>query len=348
MSRKHLLRSERLLETVAECPRLAIVTHDNPDPDAISSGWAIATLLRERAGRRPRFVAGGEVLRAENRHMMELLDPPLELVDRLEPADKLAVILVDCGVNGSNHLLFGSNANIVAVIDHHQQTGKCPTRFKDIRPGVAACASIATQYLREQNIFPSTRLATALMYGIHTETAGFETSHSQTDRRALRWLTAYANPDWLAEIQNAPLPREYFSDLVLALQNTFLYDGAAFCVLPKVSGPEVVGEVADLVIRCKDVCFALCAGVWESNALVSIRTKPGTRSAAQLADATLRGLGYSGGHQHRAGGKIVDLRTDRISESLEDELRQRWLDACHVDRMRGTRLIAPRDIRQVL
>lgn len=348
MSRKHLLRSERLLETVAECPRLVIVTHDNPDPDAISSGWAIATLLRERAGRRPRFLAGGEVLRAENRQMMELLDPPLELVDSFEPSGDTAVILVDCGVNGSNHLLFHSNADIVAVIDHHQQTGKCATRFKDIRPSVAACASIATQYLREQNIFPSTRLATALMYGIHTETAGFETSHSQTDRRALRWLTGFANPDWLAEIQNAPLPREYFTDLVLALQNTFLYDGAAFCLLPKVSGPEVVGEVADLIIRCKDVAYALCAGAWEADALVSIRTKPGTRSAARLAAETLRGLGHSGGHEHRAGGKIADLRTGQITESLEDELRQRWLNACNVERTRGTRLIAPRDIRQIL
>ena len=58
--------------------RVLIVMHDNPDPDAIATGWAIHRLVGERCGLPVRLVAGGEIVRAENRHMVELLNPPIE------------------------------------------------------------------------------------------------------------------------------------------------------------------------------------------------------------------------------------------------------------------------------
>ena len=122
-----------------------------------------------------------------------------------------------------------------------------------MRPDVAASASIAAAYLREQQVEPGQALATALVYAIRTETQGFETYHSPLDRSILPWLTERADPELLAEIESAPLSRGYFSDLVLALQNTFLYDDVAFCALPRAGGPEIVGEVADLLIRCESV-----------------------------------------------------------------------------------------------
>ena len=71
--------------------------HDNPDPDAIASGWGIHKLLRDRLAKPVRLVGGGAVIRAENRHMVELLCPPIELVDRIEMPPAAATVLVDCG-----------------------------------------------------------------------------------------------------------------------------------------------------------------------------------------------------------------------------------------------------------
>ena len=73
-----------------------------------------------------------------------------------------------------------------------------------------------------------------------------------------------------SEIENAPLARAYFSDLVLALQGTQLFGETALCLLPKASGPETVGEVADLLIRCEGVSRVLCGGAIEDDLYVSV------------------------------------------------------------------------------
>lgn len=373
--RRRRKRSARLLSAVAPFEQIVVVMHDNPDPDAIASGWAIKYLLDHRTDKPVRLIGGGDIIRAENRQMVKLLQPPLELVDQMQTDEQTAAILVDCGPEATNHLLCSGMVLPVAVIDHHQQAGPrqrvygdgngrvpghgdgrpvdcasdrealCdlgPHRmFIDIRPRVAASATIAATYLREQELAPPSALATALLYAIRTETRGSETRHSQLDRAVLPWLTRRADPSLLAEIEDAPLTRGYFSDLVLALQSTFVYGDTAFCMLPHAQGPETVGELADLLARCEDVRRVLCAAVFDRAVLISVRTDKEAGNATELLRETIRGMGYGGGHTHRAGGKLIAAAAgDRVPSEVQDDLRTRWLRACGIRRMRGVRMVA--------
>jgi nanoRNase/pAp phosphatase (c-di-AMP/oligoRNAs hydrolase) len=339
-------RSDELIDVLSDYRDVLIVAHDNPDPDAIATGWGVATLIEEKLGIRPRLVGGGGIVRAENRHMLELLQPPIELVDEIHPDREIAAVLVDCGLGTTNHLVTRAGVHPVAVIDHHLTGSTRELPFRDVRPEMAASATIAASYLREQGIEPAEKLATAMLYAIQTETRGSETHYSRLDRIIVLWLTERADPSILAEIENAPLARSYFGDLSLALQSTFLYDEAAFCLLPRASCPEIVGEVADLLIRCRDIKTVFCGAAIDCDLLISARTdRDYQKNAALLLQAALEGLGGGGGHQHRAGGKIAGAcRNGRIPDGLEDELRDRWLAACGVDRQRGTRLVARREI----
>jgi nanoRNase/pAp phosphatase (c-di-AMP/oligoRNAs hydrolase) len=331
---------------LADFDRFLIVTHDNPDPDAITTGWGIYVLIEEKLRRPVRLIGGGAIVRAENRHMVDLLGPPIELIDDLVIPEGTATILVDCGLDASNHLLTRKGIEPVAIIDHHLGSGQTShIAYRDIRPRVAASASIAAGYLREQRVEPQAKLATAMLYALRTETCGYETYHSRLDRSILPWLMARAEPELLAEIENAPLPAEYFGDMVLALQSTFIYNDAALCILPRASGPEIVGEVADLLVRCKGVRRVLCGAVVGEDLLLSARTEKDCGNAAKLVQTTLEGLGGGGGHAHRAGGKIAKVgRGAKVRDALQDKLRERWLTACGVQRQRGKRLIAKREI----
>jgi nanoRNase/pAp phosphatase (c-di-AMP/oligoRNAs hydrolase) len=338
-------RSQRLLDTVQSFEHILIVAHDNPDPDAIASGWGLGWMIREKLGRIPRLVAGGGIVRAENRQMVELLDPPIELVEEFEIRPSTAAIIVDCSPHADNHLLHGTFLQPTGVIDHHQDSEKGKRLpLRDVRPKVAACASIASSYLREQELTPHDRLATALLYAIRTETKGSESHYSRLDRRMVSWLSQWADPGRIAQIENAPLTHEYYSDLVLALQSTFVYDAAALCFLPRAEGAEIIGEVADLLVRCEGIEQVLCAAVIGDDLLLSVRTDRGCGNAAELARCTLRGLGQGGGHQHRAGGKILLNKLNGSNEQWFDDLRNRWLATCGSDRQRGTRLVARREI----
>ena len=256
MEKARTKRPDRLLAVLAGRPRILVVAHDNPDPDAVATGWAVYELVRRKLSTPVRLIGGGEILRAENRHMVKILQPPLELIRRgaVEPDGDTAVVMVDCSAENQNHVLAGKVFRPAAVIDHHLgDTRGGRVEFADVRPRAVASASIAASYLREQHLTPPAALATALQYAVRTETRGNEVRYSRLDRTVIMWLSEWSDPAQLAEIENAPLKPEYFSDLALALQGTFIYGDTALCLLPRASGPEIVGEVADLLIRCEGI-----------------------------------------------------------------------------------------------
>src|SRR5262245_2452537 len=62
----------------------AVLTHDNPDPDALASAAVLARTLRQAFRRRAIVVYGGIVGRAENREMVRALGLPLVHVRTLD------------------------------------------------------------------------------------------------------------------------------------------------------------------------------------------------------------------------------------------------------------------------
>ncbi len=330
-------RSDRFLEALGDQP-VVIVTHDNPDPDAIAAGWALLVLIRKVRELPVRLIGRGAIVRAENVHMLRLLNPPLELTDELPEGDA-SVVLVDCLPTGSNHLLNESPVRPVAVIDHHESTEHFRIRHRDVRPRAAATALIAAGYLREQAIDPGRELATAILYAFRTEVRGHGLRLTRSDRGNLVWLNGLADYAKLAEIENAPLTREYFSDLLLALQCTFLYQRSAVCFLPRASGAEIVGEVADLLVRCRGIHKVLCGAQVGDDLIFSARTTAGGGDSVALLEATLAEIGRWGGHRQRAGGRIRGLSAVGIPpESLFETLKERWLRACGETDRRPERL----------
>ncbi len=346
MPGKRVKRSDRLLSVLGEYRETMVIMHNNPDPDAIATGWAILTLIRRRLHKPVRLLGRGPILRAENRQFVRLLQPPLELIDEVTPDTHVATVLVDCSPGSFNHLLGGRKAP-TAVIDHHESKGdgfRIP--FRDVRPKVTASASISAEYLREQHLEPSSEMATALAYAIRTEMIGAHKALSRLDHSALRWLSGSADYDLLSEIENPPLPRHYYEELLLSLESVLVYSDSALCFLPRISAPEIVGEFADLLIRCEGLQCVLCGGRLGDDFLFSARSKGDARTALALLNHVLRGLGHCGGHRHKAGGQICVTTCGKNLEELEQELRARWLHACEDTMRRGQRLVRRKEIKR--
>ena len=349
---RRLPHSQRLLNALQGHAPVLIVMHDNPDPDAIAAGWGIYRLVEEKLGVEARLPGGGAIVRGENRLMVELLQPPLELVDALPPVEDAAVVLVDCGLETKNQLYARwSRPATLAVIDHHVTPARkrIAASFRDVRPTVTASATLAASYLREQQIEPGAALATAMLYAIRTETRGARVRYSRIDRSIGLWLTQRADPDLLTQIEQAPLSPAYFGDLVLALQSTYLFHDTALSLLPRAQGADTVGEVADLLGRCQGVRRVLCGALVDGSLIVSVRTAPDAGNAALLVMQLLDGLGHGGGHEHRAGGSIAGVGGNgQIPAELEEEICRRWLLACNVEGRHGVRLVPTREILENL
>ena len=149
------------------------------------------------------------------------------------------------------------------VIDHHETGGDLNgVLFHDIRTHMGATSTMVTGYLMEQRVLVTPELATALLYGIESETTGYPREASTLDDGALVWLFPRADKDLLARIRNPKLPQSHFATFQNALSNAFLYRDLVLSWCGEVSQPDIIAEIADFFIRFDQVNWALAVGAF--------------------------------------------------------------------------------------
>lgn len=111
------------LSELLEYDSIVVQCHDNPDADAIASGYGVYTYLKGQ-GKDARFIYGGRfpIQKSNLVLMVTELKIPIEHVDALEAPELL--VTVDCQYGEGNVTKF--DADRVAVIDHHQVSSALP------------------------------------------------------------------------------------------------------------------------------------------------------------------------------------------------------------------------------
>ena len=264
--------SDRFLAGLEDADRVTFVSHVYPDPDSLGSMYGLAHLVGSCLGKPTRLTRDGPVSRAENRTMVELLNLELLPVEELDWSRNEAVVMVDSQPNTGRHTL-DDDVPLYAVIDHHETPGDLSAvPFVDVRRTLGATCSLVTRYLMEQDVRIPTPVATALLYGIETETSGYPREASPVDDSALLYLYPLADKDLIARIRNARLPHAHFECLLQALQSSFIYDKLIISWVNELPVPELAAEVCDFMIRFEEVDWAVCAGVHDDQLILSART----------------------------------------------------------------------------
>ncbi len=297
-------KAAQLVEVLGSARRVVILPHDNPDPDALACAAALRTLIQQRLkGRSVVVAAGGIVARAENRALLAHLD--ITLVSPRECLDgfKGPVVLVDTQPGRKNNSL-PTGVTPAAVIDHHPDWGTNEgVPFVDLRENYGATSTILTEYLQEAEVGIEPRVATALFYGISSETRQLGRETKPADIVASQFLYPYVNKRILSEIEHPPLPRAYFSLIGRAIRGAVLYGDVVVARVESVPYPDAVAELADFFVRLDEANWAICLAPYRGYVYVSIRTTQPDASAGQLL-ASILPPGGAGGHGMIAGGRI--------------------------------------------
>jgi nanoRNase/pAp phosphatase (c-di-AMP/oligoRNAs hydrolase) len=231
------------------------------------------------------------------------LDIPLVPAEELFPGFEGPVILVDTQPGRANNPL-PSRITPIAVIDHHPDWGKnASVSFVDLREDYGATATIVTQYLQEAEVPLNPRVATALFYGISSETQHLGREAKSADIVACQFLYPYVNKRLLGEIENPRLGRDYFRLVGHAVHSAVLYNDVVVTILESVPYSEAVAEVADFLMRFESAVWSLCLAPHEGYLHISLRTR-NTEATAGLLLASILPSGMAGGHGMIAGGRI--------------------------------------------
>ena len=295
-------KASTLCQVLSSAEEILLVTHYHPDPDALASAAGLAHLLSTTLDKRTIITVSGEIGRAENRAVVELLELDLVPIEEVLPNPKAAVVLVDTQSGRANNPLQADDVP-AAIIDHHPDWGENDAvPFVDLRPGYGATATIVTQYFQDLEVFIPPSLATALFYGISSETQRLARETSAADIVAAQFLFPYVDKRLLGTIQAPAQPKAHFVMIAEAVRNTLLWDDVAITLVEELPYADAAGEIADLMIRLDSATWAVCVGCRGDDLIVSARTsEPGAEAGRLLA--SVFPAGSAGGHSMTAGGK---------------------------------------------
>lgn len=343
-------RSDRFLSGLADFKSVTFVSHIHPDPDSLGSMLGLAHLVETCTGLPTRMTRDGEICRAENRAMVEVLDLDLVPIESITFSEDDAVVMVDSQPRTGRHSFAREQVPLFAVIDHHQTGGDTEgVPFLDVRRSLGATCSLVTRYLMEQDVTIPDRVATALYYGIETEVSGYPREATALDDEAAHHLSPFVNRDALAKIRNAPMPEAFFEVLLQALQSSFIYDDRLLISWIKdLPMPELAAQVCDFLVRYENISWAVCAGIHNDQMILSARTAHlGEEAGEVLRQIVSRMGGKAGGHDRRAGGSIPLASTSSSAiEQVQSDLRRRLLKSLHIEDIRGRRLVPLKEMFQ--
>ncbi len=177
-------------------------------------------------------------------------------------------------------------------------------RFADIRTDYGATATILAEYLVASGVESNKRIATALVYAIRSETQDFGREFGGADKAAFDTFFPQADIRALARIQSPRLPLSYFGTLHRALENLETVSTLVVSHLGPVEQPDIVPEIADLLLRLEGKTWSACTGLYEDRLYMSLRTTNPRADAGRLMRRILGRRGKGGGHGMIAGGWI--------------------------------------------
>jgi len=318
-----------IVEQYKEAP-VAIITHNNPDPDAVSSALVMKKYLRHQ-GVKAEIIADEDSFSRESKVIANKIGVEIKPLKEFDKNKYKAVILVDASANQPNVCIRGVEPDL--VIDHHN----------DEAP-YESTATIVTLLMTALDFELSKELATALYVGLETDTMQWTADKfTEFDDLAYKILASLRDAKLRREIVQAGYSATYLKMLENAISRYFckeestVISGVGYIdskqrtnlariadFLLNMDGVEKVVVIAVIETEIKDaegnvVCY-------EKFIVPATRTSTGTENAGDL-NRKVFGANVAGGDSVKASGAIrLDTTMAKLIEQAEKDGNQETLE----------------------
>src|SRR2546428_455684 len=166
------------------------------------------------------------------------------------------------------------------------------------------------------------RLATALLYGIKSDTFSLSREVNEWDVGAFSYLYPLANQNLMRRIERPELPPAALDALSLGLKNRRVIDKVAFVHLGRVERDDLIPQMADFSLSFEGIEWAFVSGVFDSNYIISVRNVGYVRAAGRVLKEAFGGIGSAGGHASMAKAIIPLAEFHHVSNIDPRNIRQ--------------------------
>lgn len=305
-----------VLSNLDKYNQIVIQVHDNPDADAVGSGYAMYRYFLSK-GKDVRLVYGGRYVMGKSNMLLlvEELGIPIEYVTQLNNPELL--ITVDCQYGQGNVQHF--EAQNVAMIDHHS-TGKESDEMAEIRSHLVSCATVCYALLKAAgyDVNADIKIATALYYGLYMDSNQLNEISHPFDRDMVDFLQY--DKTLLNKLKYANLSISDFETAGIAIiRHSYVERNRLAIINSKECDPNILGLIGDLALQVDsiEVCIVFCE--YPGGYKLSVRSCALEVAANELASFLTEGVGNGGGHIDKAGAFISGASFDKVypGQSIE-------------------------------
>jgi len=315
---------KKAISEIKEDDTINIILHNIPDPDAISCGWAVKTIL-DLKGIKAEIFHHGEVSHVQNITMNNIFHIPLNHIT--ETINDGINICVDCTPKNS------CVNEAFMIIDHHEN--KTNAKHVINHPNMGACATIMwnifKKYVDDMSEFKN--IASALLIGIRTDTKEMSTENiAPDDFIAWQELYQFCEIEKVQKIVNYDKPRYYFEKLVemnkeknnIEKDGIFI-GGVGFC---NGKQRDVIAMLADDYLRQEGTNTTIIFCITDKQYIdISMRTKLSSVNVGNFLQKTFNEK-FSGGTSYQGGAKIpIGEFFMVLDESITEEF---WSIVCKI------------------
>lgn len=294
--------------------QIVIQMHDNPDADAIGSGYALYKYFVSK-NKEVRLIYGGN-LKITKSNIVLLIDEmniPVEFVEKLDYEPEL-LLTVDCQYGEGNVQKF--NAKNVAIIDHHN-TGRQSDDMCEIRSHLVSCATICYDMLKKEGVDINADIdtATVLYYGMFMDSNGFAEIRHPLERDMMDFLRTDKSLIKKLLHTNFTLDELETAGIALLRQN---YDEnkKLMIINSKPCDPNILGVIGDMVLQAEGVDVSIIYNDCQNGYKLSVRSCAVEAAANDFAAFLTKDIGNGGGHTDKAGGYICKRKFEEKYGSI--------------------------------
>lgn len=269
--------TRELLEVLRrfEGKRLFIGVLGSPDPDGLASAWALSRIA-STVGVGADILTFEVLSRPDNAAFVQLLGIPFRRVQARLPRVAYAGYAVVDRQNA--RLPVPHRLELVVHIDHHGPSRTRALFSQQIREAGATCTIMAHHFMNVLDRLPNDndepcRIATALMYGIRTDTMDLLNAGALDFEAAAR-LAPLVSSELIRTIANTPYGKAFQQTLASALQHMVSKKGLVVAWAGRVArqARDTLGQTADFLIRGEGTNTCVVFGVVNGSVVGSLRS----------------------------------------------------------------------------
>lgn len=304
---------------------ITIQCHDNPDADAIASGFALYSYFTSIGKKTQLVYAGRNRIQKPNLLLMvEKLQIPITYIgdirkymeERSTGMIQGLLITVDCQYKAGNVTYLP--AEDVAIIDHHQVEIE-EIQKREINPHLGSCSTLVWNMLREAGYqIEDSRVGTALYYGLYTDTNQFSEIYNPLDMDMRDMVPC--EKTLITLFRNSNLSLQEMEIAGVAMIRYIYNDDYRYAIIKaKPCDPNILGLISDFLVQVAEVDSCVVYNESEDGYKFSVRSCIKEVQANELAGFLADGVGSGGGHREKAGGFISKTLYENAYPTLHSE-----------------------------